>query len=434
MTAMTRLKPAALLLLAAFAAAPAAAENAVEDDVLTLAEASRLLRVPPKIVVKLAQSGNVPARKVGKEWRFNRVALMEWLQGERYAYPAVPLKAGAKAVASADAPSSPASPAAGPAPAQGERPLAVGELAALSGRGDSTRSPQRLAQAAPAPVPAAPAAPAAAPAASPELAKPIGEGPTGLTAEEVALRDQGVLLRKGTGTVELGLSYSRQTRESLTLLRVEQNTTTASLAARYGVADDLQVSARIPTIFKRTSAFGGEALGSGLSRKDSDSYLGDTALSLQGVALRERTGRPNITLSLDGVVPTGPGDQGLGAGIILSKTYDPVVIYGSFSYLYGFDADRSDPRRVLAKNNFAFNLGYAYAINDSLALSGAFAGFYRTPSPSDDSIPPEKESYLLQLGMTWQLRPKLFIEPAVAIGLGGASPDVTFSLNLPYTF
>ena len=36
--------------------------------------------------------------------------------------------------------------------------------------------------------------------------------------------------------------------------------------------------------------------------------------------------------------------------------------------------------------------------------------------------------------MTWQLTPKLFVEPAVAIGLGGASPDVTFSVNLPYTF
>jgi hypothetical protein len=135
------------------------------------------------------------------------------------------------------------------------------------------------------------------------------------------------------------------------------------------------------------------------------------------------------------VTPTGPGDTGLGAGLILSKTYDPVVIYGALNYMYGFDADRSEPRRVLATNNWSFNLGYAYAINDSLALSGAFAGFYRTPADGvGGSIPPEKESYLLQLGMTWQLTPKLFVEPAIAFGVGGTAPDMSFSLNLPYSF
>lgn len=433
---MISLKPAALLLAAACAATPAAAQTSVADDVLTLAEAARLLRVPPKIVVKLAQTGSIPARQVGSQWRFNRVALMEWLQGERYAYPAGALQARGKAPASGGAPA-PALPAERP-PVQeageGERALTAGELAVLSGRGEAGSSPLHRAQA---PAPEAPASPPAAPtapAASPEPAKPIGEGPSGLTAEEVALRDQGVLLKRGATTVEFGLAYSRQTRENLPILRVEQNTTTATLAARYGIRDDFQVSARLPGIYQRTATFAAETLGSGISRKDTDHYAGDIALSLQGVAQRERVGKPNLTWSIDTVLPTGPGDTGLGAGLILSKTYDPVVIYGALNYMYGFDADRSESRRVLAKNNWSFNLGYAYAINDSLALSGAFVGFYRTPSDGADAIPLERESYLLQLGMTWQLTPKLFIEPAVAFGVGGTAPDMNFSLNLPYTF
>ncbi len=442
---MTTLRPAALLVLAACATASFAAETSVEEDVLTLSDAARLLRVPSKVVVKLAQSGSVPARRVGKEWRFNRVALMEWLQGERYAYPAVPAKAAGKTNLAAQS-AAPAPAAELPAASNADTALVPGELAALTGRGIGPVEPQRLAQATPptpptSPAPAtapagAPAAPAAPPAAG-AVAQPIGEAPSGLTAEEVALRDQGVLLKAGQANLELGLSYARQTRENFPFLRVEQDTTTASFTGRYGIRNDLQVTGSIPLIYRYSATFANEGalgLGSDVSGSDSDSYAGDLSLSLQGVALRENVGRPNLVWSVDAVVPTGPGDQGLGAGLILSKSYDPVVIYGGINYLYGFDTDRSDPERTLAKNNWSFNLGYAYAVNDSIALSGALAGFYRTPAEPSDPIPPERESYLLQLGLTWQLGRGLFVEPAVALGLGGAAPDFTFSLNLPYTF
>ena len=49
---------------------------------------------------------------------------------------------------------------------------------------------------------------------------------------------------------------------------------------------------------------------------------GDASASLLYV-LRERSGWPNIILSLDGVFGTGPGDKEIGGGIVLSKSYDP---------------------------------------------------------------------------------------------------------------
>ena len=253
----------------------------------------------------------------------------------------------------------------------------------------------------------------------------------------MALRDQGVLLKAGQVTLEAGLSYSRQTRETFPVARIETDTSTASFTGRYGIRNDLQISGTIPGIYRHRADFvAGSDPGTGVSQSDSDSYAGDLSLSLQGVALRERVGRPNVVWSLDAVLPTGPGDMGLGGGLVLSKSYDPVVIYGGVRYLYGSDVDRSDPRRVLAKNNWSFNLGYAYAVNDSVALSGALAGFYRTPAQTTatDPIPPERESYLLQLGLTWQLGRGLFIEPTVAFGLGGVAPDFTFAVNVPYTF
>ncbi len=54
-----------------------------KDQVLTLAEAAKLVRVGRKTLGEMAREGRVPARKVGREWRFLRSALEEWL-ADRY--------------------------------------------------------------------------------------------------------------------------------------------------------------------------------------------------------------------------------------------------------------------------------------------------------------------------------------------------------------
>lgn len=283
------------------------------------------------------------------------------------------------------------------------------------------------------PVPA-PAAEEGTPAPAGPPAAPVGEKLAEPTAEEVALRELGALIAKGGATAELDLTYNRQTRETFPILRAEQRTATATAVARYAPANNLQLSARLPGVYRRTrlsgdpAALGGTATPAG----EIDTYLGDMAASVLGVIVREGTGRPNVTLSMDGVIPTGPGDAAVGGGFTLSKSLDPMVIFFGASYLYGFDPDTSDPRRSLARNNIGVTFGYAYAVNDLLALSGQFVGTYRTPM--EGPLPPEKESYQLQFGLTWLLRKGLFVEPVVGITVGSASPDLTFSIRLPYTF
>lgn len=49
------------------------------SQVLTLAEASRFLKLPAKTVEQWAAKGELPGRKIGKEWRFLRSAIEEWL-------------------------------------------------------------------------------------------------------------------------------------------------------------------------------------------------------------------------------------------------------------------------------------------------------------------------------------------------------------------
>jgi excisionase family DNA binding protein len=272
-------------------------------------------------------------------------------------------------------------------------------------------------------------APAGAPAT-------VGEPRTGPTAEEIALRDQAVLLKRGAVTLDLGVAYVHSEQAPLPGARVEDSTAAVNAALRYGLLNDLQLTLRLPYVWRRTSTFTGAPLAATATESVTrDDYTGDAAVSLLFLAMRERTGRPNIIVSLDGVLGTGPGDKGVGGGIVFSKSYDPAVLFAGINYLHGSDVDPADPRRSLAKNNWGLNLGYTYALNDALALNTAVIATYRdTESPNGSTIPAPRERYALQLGATWMVTRRLFVEPAVSMRLGGEGPDFGFSLNLPYSF
>jgi excisionase family DNA binding protein len=50
-------------------------------DVLTPAQAAELLQVAEDELLALAEAGDVPGRRIGKQWRFSRPALIDWLAG-----------------------------------------------------------------------------------------------------------------------------------------------------------------------------------------------------------------------------------------------------------------------------------------------------------------------------------------------------------------
>ena len=50
---------------------------------LTPAQLAELLQVDEETVVKLAERGELPARKLGEEWRFSRSAILAWLGEEQ---------------------------------------------------------------------------------------------------------------------------------------------------------------------------------------------------------------------------------------------------------------------------------------------------------------------------------------------------------------
>jgi len=57
--------------------------DARADDVLTLEDAANLLKLSPDVVRARAEDGELPGRRFGKEWRFARIAILDWLaEGE----------------------------------------------------------------------------------------------------------------------------------------------------------------------------------------------------------------------------------------------------------------------------------------------------------------------------------------------------------------
>lgn len=51
----------------------------MENEILNMDEAAELYGVSVKTFIKLLREENVPARKIGREWRFSKNALIDWL-------------------------------------------------------------------------------------------------------------------------------------------------------------------------------------------------------------------------------------------------------------------------------------------------------------------------------------------------------------------
>ena len=51
-----------------------------QDEILTISEVAGLLKIAEKTVYGLAQRGEIPAFKVGGQWRFSRAAIDTWIK------------------------------------------------------------------------------------------------------------------------------------------------------------------------------------------------------------------------------------------------------------------------------------------------------------------------------------------------------------------
>ncbi|MBU1023723.1 helix-turn-helix domain-containing protein [bacterium] len=56
----------------------------MDDQIMSFKEAMSFLKIPRSTLYKLVQEGRVPAKKVGRHWRFSKSTLEKWIAGEEF--------------------------------------------------------------------------------------------------------------------------------------------------------------------------------------------------------------------------------------------------------------------------------------------------------------------------------------------------------------
>jgi excisionase family DNA binding protein len=402
-------------------------------EVLTLDEVARLLRVTQKSVAQLAREHRIPARLIGGHWRFRRTAILDWL-------------GRLDTVSRSTDQLSPASePEVSPTPTPqrngatlrqpSELPLSKdtlpkSDLLNISGRGPAGN--------------ASPGSSSSASSASKEPEK-IGEKKEVPTAEEVSLRGQQVLLKPQQLTLELDLSYTRSEQEGLTVVPIngqtfignslgKQDLYIAQFVARYGLPNDFLAVASLPLIHDRRE-FTATVPGTSLTDETTDNRTetGDLFLALRHTTVKEGVGYPEVILSLQGLVPTHKSSYGIGGGITLIKRVDPVALFASFNYVHIFSREFNDVTRLQTENIFSVDYGFAFSINESLAMSTSVLGTFTGRSTFDNATLDDVQRFFLRTSLTALLTEKMFVEPFVSFSLNG-NDIVTVGVDIPYTF
>lgn len=396
-------------LTSALNAAPATAGDAAPCDaaVLTLSEAADLLRVEASEVTRLAEQGAVPARRVGTSWRFNCTSLMAWLNGDWQSADTTMARRAA--------------PSSAPLGAVKAAPLTEEAMASVTARGRTDGQE--------------PAKPAGAPPTGQDA--PIGESPEERPAEDIFLRGQRVLLGRGEVVMDFGQFYARGSAQQLVgvpggvgLATIEQDVLTTLFVGRVGVLTETEVFAS--GTFARLDArqiLGGTELAS-----NRQSQFGGTAVGIRHTLLREGAGRPDIVFSLNGLLPTGGTTYGAGGGLVAVKSLDPVVLFGSASYLHTFRRDGSDGTRVDSGDLVNVTLGYGLGLNDRAAISMSVSAVFAGSVTVDGATVRQPPLFSGRFGVTTSLTEGFYLEPSVAVGLGGQSNSVSFGVSLPFAF
>lgn len=383
---------------------PQGQQSSTPDDmpeVMTIDEAAQFLRVERAALERLAADGAVPARRLGDNWRFSRAVLLGWLAGYTHATSAS--EGGTSR------------PFAETAPFVNLTPLSAQAISVIVGRGVND-TVQDTAE---------------------DFAEPIGTAPQGRTASEVFLRDQRVLLNRNELTVDFGLVYARtdnlvlvDTGSGPTLGLVESDTFGGVMVGRYSPGGNTELFASSSYRDQNVSII---ANGQSISRA-SRNELGEIGLGVRHTVLNERSGRPDVIVSLEGGVPTGSGSFSLAGGVTMVKSFDPSVLFGSVDYRYTFNPDFTDLSRLQPRDRIDAQVGYAFALNDSIILTTALAGTFSRATSFAEAELRENETYNLLLGLTARISQRLFVQPSVSFRLNGPGNGVIFGLNFPLTF
>ena len=329
--------------------------------------------------------------------------------------------------------------------------------------------------------------------------KPVGEAPASDSRppEVAQIFDQpGVLTPRGRFTLEPSLQYGYSANDRVALVgytiipalliglidvrQVKTTTATATLTARYGVSNRWELEARVPYVYVNGDTVSREiftgaaqdnvfnASGNGLgdveftARYQINQGGPDKPFYIGWLRYKSRTGRDLFEVTTDCVtrcignttgtglpleLPTGSGFEAIQPGITWLFPSDPVVFFGSFSYLHNFkrtnvsrtliNGEREDLGEIEAGDILGFNVGMGLSLNEKAAISiGYDQSTVGKTKQNGEYVAGGVRITLgtLLLGATYRLNQKTSLNFALGVGVTRDTPDVTFTMRVPITF
>lgn len=230
------------------------------------------------------------------------------------------------------------------------------------------------------------------------------------------------------------------------------HTFTNSFTLDYGILDNLTVSSSVPLVAKFDTAdeLTNFSVGdiSGTMRWQPFEYVPGKISQTYFVTVGLPTGDSPYKIDTDKNLSSGSGAYSISAGISASKVLDPVVLFGSASYRYGFGIYGLNQVRgqgilksVLPGSDVSFSMGFAYSLSYDVSLSASFQGSFNTSTEFTtlDTITNKNRtsktgsqmSGIMNFALGIRVSPKTIANVNVGYGLTELSPDIILGLSLP---
>lgn len=302
-----------------------------------------------------------------------------------------------------------------------------------------------------------------------EAAKALGED-RGQTEEEQledilsSEENEYDLIKSGNVKINYSFNYSVNTSlrprqrvipdsgiTAFNLTTDSQHNARHSISFRYGLLNNLTLGMNMPIVTKWNTTTG-QATGdlgdiSLTSRLDpfvtqpgqlSTSFFGNISLP---------TGRSPWEIDQTEELSTGSGGIGLGGGVNVSKTVDPVVAFGNLNINYslpisglsqtrnrGGRADLLTEVRPGPSLSFGGGMAYSLSYDVSLTFSINYGISLPTELEFENTGVAETEvqtSGTLSMSTGWRLNPEYITTFGIGIGLTQNSPDMSFNVSFP---
>jgi len=308
---------------------------------------------------------------------------------------------------------------------------------------------------------------------SSDAARPNSERPI----DQLLIDTGGILLPRGTLQIEPSFEYTHSSGNNVAIngftvfdaivigtIRVDdlrRDIMTASLAARYGLADRLQLEVRVPGMYRRDTEVFGIGTADIRERRTNSLNLSDieTTLSWQPLAndglipatvlrgtARFPTGTHPFEIATEDIdrggqtrlitPPTGSGFYSATVGGSFVWRNDPLVYFGGADYTLALPRTFDDFGTVNPGNTFGWNAGFNFAVSDRVSVSTSFINRHtkKTVQGGFAQIGTAANDARLIFGTAIATPSGRTLLASAGIGLTDQSPDFSITFSLPFTY